>query len=207
MKELIMSNLTTDIVDEDNLVSVEDQHWADQRGALINLKNKAGYKTLVEEGYFQEYVKELLMELIDPTVIAEGRRNNVVEKLVGVAKFQQYLDMVEFMPLTEEQYEMEASKYYADAVSKVTKLNDSMNLMEVDQDFKVLVTDGYCTDYAAGRASLITNDAIVRQGKRSEVLEALAGISTLRNYFVKVRKEYVEVNSGAMDDSEEVADE
>jgi hypothetical protein len=199
-----MNNPMTDVVEVDDVVNVEDQYWHDQRSALINLKNKTGFKTLVDEGYFQDYVKELLMELIDPSVLAEGRRNNVIEKLVGVAKFQQYMDMVEFMPLTEEQYEMESTKLYVDMSNKVVKLNEAMNQMEVDQDFDVLVTKGYCTDYAAGRASLITNEAIVRNGKRSEVLEALAGISVLRNYFVKVRKEYVEVNSQF---NEEVADE
>lgn len=186
-----MNNLLDENVDLENYDAAEadNQHWVNQKVALDSLKNKPYFKTLIEEGYFKDYAFELVMSLISPEVMREGRRNVVMERLVGVAKLQEYFDMVDALSYSEEAYGQEAEKAYLDEKARLIKLAAALEEAEKDKDFKKLVAEDYCTNYAASQASLLTNEQVIRGGNRADVLEALAGVSTLRNYLVGIRRD------------------
>lgn len=197
MNNLLDENTNLDDV---NLEEADNQYWVNQRTALDSLKNKPYFKTLVEEGYFKDYVFELVQSLTDPNVIQEGRRNAILEKLVGVARFKEYLDMVMALSTSEEGYQEDSEKEYMEYKNKTVALVTALQEAERDKDFKLLVVDNYCNSYAASQTSLITNDQVVRNGHRTDVLESLSGISTLRNYIVDIHKNAASV---AVDNSVE----
>lgn len=200
-----MNNLLSDDVNLDDYEAAESDNsrWVEQKTALDSLRNKPYFKTLIEEGYFKDYAFELVMSLIDGSVVREGRRNVVLEKLVGVAKLQEYFDMVVGLSTTEEGYQEEMDKRYLDEKGRLVKLASALEEAEKDKDFNMLVADKYCTEYAASQVSLLTNDHVVRGGHRTDVLEALAGISTLRNYLVDIRKDLANIADVDESDMEE----
>lgn len=185
-----MNNLLEDDVNLDvELEQTDNRYWVDQKTALDSLMNKPYFKTLIEEGFFKDYAFELVMQLTDRTVIAEGGRNAVLEKLVGIAKLKDYFDMVGALANTEDTYNEEVEKYELEQKGRLTKLAVALEQAEKDEDFKLLVVKNYCINHAASQTSLITNEQVIRSGHRTSVLETLAGISTLRNYLINIRKD------------------
>lgn len=196
-----MNNLFTDEdLENYDVAEGDNSHWVNQKTALDSLKNKPYFKTLIEEGYFKDYAFELVMQLIDPQTVKEGSRGAILEKLVGIAKLQEYFEMVGALSRTEEAYGEEMNKLYLEEKARLVKLAGALEEAEKDKDFKMLVAETYCTNYAASQTSLITNEQVIRGGHRSDVLEALAGISTLRNYLVNIRKDLA--GMGSLDDDE-----
>lgn len=201
----MMNNLLDENVDVSGveLAETDNQYWVNQNNALGALKNKPYFKTLIEEGYFKDYVFELVMMLTDRGVVAEGRRNAIIERLVGVAKLQDYFGMVSGLSFTEDAYNEEVDKRYASEKGRLVKLAAALDAAEKDKDFKLLVIDSYCNNYAASQTSLITNEQVIRSGHRTDVLEALAGISTLRNYLIDIKKDLAEFAEPENDDDSE----
>lgn len=203
-------NTLSNIIDDQNAALVEDvievdnSYWSDQKEALERLKNKQFYKKLIEEGYFKNYMADLVMQLIRKDVIEQGRRNVILEKLVGIAKLQDYFHMIGALSTTEDMYHKELEKMEVDEINRIIAVNEAMDEAENDPDFKKLVTEHYLKDYAVTQTSLITNDVVVSNGDRAEVLETLAGISTLANYFVGLRRDLAAYNTL---EEEEIEDE
>lgn len=200
-----MNNLLDDDVNLDvELQEADNSYFVDQKQALESLKNKPFFNTLIEQGYFKDYAFELVMQLTDRGIMQNGQRNQILEKLVGISKLQRYFDMLGMLTNTEEGHEREMDSLEREGINTLTKLAAALEQAEKDPDFKLLVVNRYCTDYAASQTSLITSEHVINGGFRPEVLEALAGISTLRNYLVNIRKRlayYAEDEND--DDSEE----
>jgi hypothetical protein len=193
-----MSNLATD--EQPDLMTADTSYWATQKNALASLENKTFYKTLIEEGYFKDYVFSLVMSLIDPGVVREGGRAGVIEKLVGVAGLQSHFDLIQAMSSTEEMYEREHDKRAAEQMTKVAKMTAALDIANQDSDFKKVIATGYCEEHSNRQVSLITNDQIIRLGHRTEVLESLAGISVLTNFLVDLDKSRMVVDDDEMED-------
>ena len=196
-----MNNPTTDT--NDDLQYVDNSKWSQQKDALDALKNKSYYKTLIEEGYFKEYTLELVKSLADPYVVENGLRGNVLEKLVGIAKLDEYFTAVGILSTTEDTYREEIADMERKETDRLAKLNTALEQANNDKDFVKLFMESYLRDYAADQTSLLTNDIVVGDNKRKDVLEALSGISTLHNYLVDIRKEY----TAQLADMEELDDE
>jgi len=177
----------------ENLQEIDNSQEAQLKIALEKLENKEFFKKLILQGFFKDYAFELAMELIHPSTIEEGRRNNVVEKLVGLARVKDYFEMVVAMSSTEEGYGEKLDKDYDEFRKNVIEMNTALDEAEKDPDFKMLVEEAYCKQYAIDQTSMITNDLTVRRNSRAYLFEALAGVSTLRNYLVDTRKRYAEV--------------
>lgn len=183
-----MNNL--DDMQDDNLLETDNSYWTDKQTAMKALANKPYFKTLVEEGFFKEYVFELVMELISRNGV-DGDRALILEKLVGVAKLKEYFYMVDALSSSQDAYEEEVAKQEVEDRNTIVKLNAALEEAEKDEDFKLLVIDGYLTDNALNKTSMITEESVVRGGHRKEVLEDLAGVSVLRNWMVRVHKDVV----------------
>lgn len=183
-----MENQTTD----ENLITEDNNYWVKQELALRNLKNKGFYKTLIEDGYFNYYVKELVMALLEPENTEYGSRAVVIEKLVGVAGLQDYLYTVEALSSSGEGYEERVQEEELKERQRIEKLATAYAKASQDPDFKLLIEKSYGEDFSRNQISFITNAAILRDGKRTNVLEALAGVSTLDNYLVDIKRSYVD---------------
>ena len=177
----------------ENLQEIDNSQEAQLKIALEKLENKEFFKKLILQGFFKDYAFELAMELIHPSTVEEGRRNNVVEKLVGLARVKDYFEMVVAMSSTEEGYGEKLDKDYDEFRKNVIEMNAALDEAEKDPDFKMLVEEAYCKQYAIDQTSMITNDLTVRRNSRAYLFEALAGVSTLRNYLVDTRKRYADV--------------
>jgi hypothetical protein len=170
-------------------LQVNNSRYTEQKQALDALKQKEFYKTLIEEGYFKDYVFELVMALIDPSVVKNGHRSKIVEKLVAVAKLEDRFRDIGNLACTEESREQEISEMYEKERQRIERLNKALDDAQQDEQFKLLISDGYFVDYTLDQVSLVSNDNIIMAGDRTDVLEALSGISSLRNYFVDIRKD------------------
>lgn len=184
-----MENQTTD----EDLITEDNNYWVEQKLAHERLKNKDFYKTLIEEGYFTSYVKELVNALLLPENTIHGTRAVVIEKLVGVAGLQDYLFTVDALSSDGEQYEEKVVEEEVKERHRIEKLAMAYAKASQDPDFKLLIEDRYGKDYSRNQTSLITNSAILSSGKRTDVLEALAGVSTLDNYLVDIKSDYMQV--------------
>ncbi len=184
-----MENQTTD----EMLITEDNNYWVEQELAHKRLKNKDFYNTLITQGYFSEYVKELIMALLEPESTEYGTRAVIVEKLVGVAGLQDYLYTVEALSSDGTDYEAKVTEESLEERQRIEKLVLAYTKATQDPDFKLLIEKSYGNDYSRNQTSLITNSSILRAGKRTNVLEALAGVSTLDNYLVDIKRLYVEI--------------
>lgn len=185
-----MANLTTDLPENDDLITHDNSVWVNQKEALERLENKSYYKDLFETGYFRDYVFSLVMTLLDRDVVENSGRSAVIEKLVGVAKLYDYFMMVKSLGSTGDEYDATYDEMEQKEFARLEKVNNALEQISNDIDFKLLIQDSYLKDYAVSQTSLIVNDSIMQEGTRAQVLEALAGISTLGNYMVDIQKEY-----------------
>lgn len=185
-----MDNLTTDLPENDELITHDNSVWVKQKEALDRLENKSYYKNLFETGYFKDYVFELTMSLLDPDVVENGKRGAVLEKLVGVARTYGYFMMVKSLGSSGEEYDTVRSEMEQKEISRLEKANNSLEQISNDPDFKFLIQDNYLKDYAASQTSLLVNDAMVESGRRPAILETLSGISVLGNYLLEIQKDY-----------------
>lgn len=185
-----MDNLTTDLPENDELITHDNSVWVKQKEALDRLENKSYYKNLFETGYFKDYVFELTMSLLDPDVVENGKRGAVLEKLVGVARTYGYFMMVKSFGSSGEEYDTVRSEMEQKEISRLEKANNSLEQISNDPDFKFLIQDNYLKDYAASQTSLLVNDAMVESGRRPAILETLSGISVLGNYLLEIQKDY-----------------
>ncbi len=184
-----MSNLMTELEDGQELVSVDNSYWAGLNDALISLKTKHEYKNLIESGYLSDYVNELVQELINPNVINNNLRSKVIEKLVAVARFKDYLQLVQAMCYrTEESNEMLEQEEELKYRNRVLELTSMLERLEKDKDFEVLITKGYLNNYAVSQTSLLANENALRNASRHDMFEALLGISNLQNYLIDVHR-------------------
>ena len=183
-----MSNLT-DNMEADDVVSVDNSYWVGLKEALQVVEKKKAFNVLINEGYLNSYVKELLAELIDPYTISQGMRGKVVEKLVAVAKFQDYMDTIMAMGSSNEEADNKMNELEVEYKLKVNGLIDSFNELAVDSNFKKVMLDGYLQEYAVKQTSLLAVDRI----DRTELLEALVGISHFQQYLLQVQRDYAEL--------------
>lgn len=194
-----MENQTTD----GNLITEDNSYWANQKLAYKNLQNKDYFKTLIEEGYFTDYVNKLIMALLNPENTEYRTRAVIMEKLVGIAGLRDYINTVEALSSSGEDYEETVTKQEADERVYTEKLALAYNTAAQDPDFKFLIEDCYGSDFSRNQTSLITNATIINSGKRTEVLEALAGVSTLDNFLVGIKQDYVDLLEHETEEDEE----
>lgn len=62
----------------------------------------------------------------------------------------------------------------------------SLERLQKNKDFKRLILDGYFKDKAINGVSLLAQDAIIKNGLRSTVMEDLIAISKLEDFFITV---------------------
>lgn len=183
-----MNNLLDADIENEKFVVGDNEEWVKRKDTLDRLANKKFFKELIDEGYFKDYVFELVMMLVDDRVVKEGKRSQVIEKLVGVAKFKDYMDDVKALAYTEEAYAQDFNEKVQKYNAKMVSLGEALDKANRDKDFKAFVNESYFTDLAVRQTSLLASPQIIEQGYRPVVIETLAGISTLANYLIDVDK-------------------
>ena len=67
------------------------------------------------------------------------------------------------------------------------ELASALERLEQNEDFKMLILEGYIKDEAVRCVGLLANDQIKRINARPDVMEDLIAISSLQDYFIKVK--------------------
>jgi len=67
------------------------------------------------------------------------------------------------------------------------KLKEALDRLNKNEDFKLVIKQGYFKDKAINGVSLLATDYVRQNGLRNEVLETLVGISLLEDYFATVQ--------------------
>jgi hypothetical protein len=199
--------MNTQVTDEQELLEVDNSYWSEQKIALEQLKERDFYRTLMSEGYFKNYVYELVMQLVHPNVVENQMRSAIMEKLVGVARTAEYLRTVTNMSTSNDDYKEEGMQEYLRERDLAVKLGQALETAEKDPQFSMVFVDRYGKDFARNQITWLSNDAIIANGKRSEVLEALSGVSTLDNYMIEIRKNAQMAMAEMYEDTEEELEE
>lgn len=71
------------------------------------------------------------------------------------------------------------NQYWADMWSSLERLKEN-------KDFQRVILEGYFKDKAVNGVSLLAQDAIVKGGYRTAVMEDLIAISSLEDFFVTI---------------------
>lgn len=82
------------------------------------------------------------------------------------------------------------NKYWKD-------LNHALKQLHENPHFQKVILEGYFTDKAVNGVSMLANYAVMRDGKRGEILESLVAVSHLQDYFITI------ANLGADPDEED----
>lgn len=194
-----MSNLTTD-ENSGELIAVENGYWVAMKNALQTLEGRPAFNELVIEGYFKDKVDSLLRELISVDVMEQGLRNSVIERLVAVARLQDYFSTIKAVGgnNTEQQEQDEELAF----VEKINKRATALQAMETDSNFIKVMLDGFIKEHAVRQTTFIAVGGTMRM----EALETLAAISHFNKYLLQVSRDYAAVLE-SMEDDEETADE
>ena len=80
---------------------------------------------------------------------------------------------------TEEELMTAENQYWIDQKEALERLHQN-------EDFKLVILEGYFKDKAINGVSLLARDQIVDAGKRSAVMEDLIGVSSLEDHFVTI---------------------
>jgi hypothetical protein len=80
-----------------------------------------------------------------------------------------------------------------------TKVLEAFERLQNNEDYKLVIVNGYCKDEALRLASLLSNDYLISQGKRQLVMEGLTSIS----YFDQYLRDIEGLRPAPDDDSEE----
>ena len=65
-------------------------------------------------------------------------------------------------------------------------MNNALERLKQNKDFQTVILDGYFKDKAINGVSLLAQDAIVRDGHRTAVMEDLIAISSLEDHFITI---------------------
>ena len=76
-------------------------------------------------------------------------------------------------------------------------MNQALERLEQNPDFKKVILDGYFKDKAVNGVSMLASGYIKKNGLRADIMESLVAISQLQDYFITVKQ------LGAEDDSED----
>ena len=86
------------------------------------------------------------------------------------------------MQLTKNQEEqIEAERLYW------RDMNESLTLLHENEHFKKVILNGYFTDKAVQGVSMLANESVKRNNERTNLMESLIAISSLREYFQYIR--------------------
>lgn len=64
---------------------------------------------------------------------------------------------------------------------------NALERLEKNEDFKMIILDGYFKDRAVDAVSLLSNPGIKKRGERPDIMEDLVAISGLQNHFMNVK--------------------
>lgn len=80
--------------EEQKLLMVENDYWADMAQALARLEQNDDFKKVILDGYFKDHAVRQTSGLADPGVKARGERPSMMEDLVAISNVQYYLMMI-----------------------------------------------------------------------------------------------------------------
>ena len=80
----------------------------------------------------------------------------------------------------DEQNIIEVENYYW------VDMWNSLQVLQDNKHFQKVILQGYFIDKAVNGVSLLAQDAVVENGKRSQVMEDLIAVSSLEDHFITI---------------------
>lgn len=81
----------------------------------------------------------------------------------------------------QENLEMIETKYWADMLDSLERLNDN-------EDFKAVIVEGYTKTKALDSVSLLANPAMKANNQTDDIIEDLKSISNLQYYLMMIQQ-------------------
>lgn len=183
-----MSNLANDLENAE-LISADNGYWVALKNSYTTLQLKQAFNTLVVDGYIKEKTAELVQALIDPYVMQQGLRTKVLEQLVAIARLKEYFNTIRAMGGHEDVEKLEAEEDL-EYRNKVNALKAAADSLSTDSAFIKVITEGFLKEHAVRQTSLLAIESM----NRSDVLEALSGISHFQQYLLQVQRNAAELS-------------
>lgn len=77
--------------EEKNLIEIDNQHWIDLDVSLQRLLQNPDFKKVILDGFMADRALDQVSLLAHDTIIAQGKRANVIEQLVAISHLRNYL--------------------------------------------------------------------------------------------------------------------
>lgn len=85
-------------------------------------------------------------------------------------------------------------------------MRQALERLETNPDFQKVILEGYFRDKAVNGVSILASERIKREGRRSDVMEALVAISQLQDYFITIKHLGAEIEDDETDEDESVGE-
>lgn len=96
---------TENVETEQELLTVENQYWAELNAALERLENgnpqPDDFKKVILEGYFKDRAINGVSMMDAPGVADSGQRKDLVEEMISISKLQWYFNMIKNLGTSE----------------------------------------------------------------------------------------------------------
>lgn len=86
-----MNNLEhLDNLNDDQILEVENQYWADMWASLERLKTNPDFKRVILEGYFKDKAVNGVSLLAQDAIVQGGHRSAVMESLIAISQLEDF---------------------------------------------------------------------------------------------------------------------
>lgn len=103
-----MNNLDNlDNLNDDQILEVENQYWADMWASLERLKTNPDFKRVILDGYFKDKAVNGVSLLAQDAVVQGGHRSAVMESLIAISQLEDFFITIQNLgaPIPAEEQE------------------------------------------------------------------------------------------------------
>lgn len=82
-------------LNEQQILEVENQYWADLWNSLSRLKENKDFQRVILEGYFKDKAVNGVSLLAQDAIVAGGHRSAVMEDLIAISSLEDFFVTIE----------------------------------------------------------------------------------------------------------------
>lgn len=94
-------------LNDDQILEVENQYWADMWASLERLRENRDFKRLILDGYFKDKAVNGVSLLAQDGIVTGGHRSAVMEDLIAISSLEDFFVTIENLgaipPETEDE--------------------------------------------------------------------------------------------------------
>lgn len=104
---MMINQAPTENVEDKDLLTVENQYWADMHDALERLEKNDDFKKVILEGYFKDKAINGVSLLATDYVKQNGVRSEIMEQLIAISALEDYFATVHNLGTIQPDEELE----------------------------------------------------------------------------------------------------